>query len=434
VTGAHLQVLAGGRGDYLIEGERGTRFIAARLARHLRAIAPIAKGGEALYVYRDGAYRPGGEEWIRARVVEALEDDWTRRRADEVVGYLRDSSPALDRNPPLDVINCRNGLLDLNTGRLQPHTPDLLSCVQIAADYEPRAKCPAIDVFLGEVLPPDARATFLEFAGYLTTPDTSMQRAVMLLGPGANGKSVALHLLTSLIGVDNVSNVPLHKLEDDRFAVASLYGRLANIFSDLDARALRSSSAFKAIVGGDRMDAERKFRPAFSFHPYARLLFSANAAPPTSDSTEGFFRRWLIFPFDAQIPAEQRDPHLLDKLTTRAELAGLLNRALEGLAALRSRGRFDDGPSLQHAAAEFRTQVDSVSGFIHEECATGTGHQIPKPRLARAYREWCATNGRSPLSTARFNERLRALHPDLTEATVHGVRMWRGITTNGGDA
>lgn len=400
------------------------RFVGPRLSRALAAEAPVAVGGELLHVYQDGAYRPDGVQWARRRIVEVLGDDWTRSRSDEVLGHLRDGAAALLERPPLDVINTRNGLLDVHTGRLARHDADLLTPVQIGAAYEPDACCPIFDSYLDDVLPEDARTVFLELVAYLTTPDNRLQRAVMLLGSGANGKSVAAGVLAALLGDSNVSAIPLHKLDEDRFALAALYGKLANVFADLDARALRSSSVFKAVVGGDRLDAERKFRPPFTFTPYARLVFSANVVPPTSDSSDGFFRRWLTIPFERKITKPDR--RLTNKLTTSNELSGLLNRALPLMADLRARGDFATADSIQRAGDEFRVHADSVAGFLDEQCTIAGNAEIAQPRLARAYREWCTTNGRGALSTARFNERLTAL-ASVEKITRSGVRFWRGV-------
>jgi putative DNA primase/helicase len=119
---------------------------------------------------------------------------------------------------------------------------------------------------MAEIQPdPEVRRVLYELVGYVQIPDNALQTAFMLLGPGANGKSTFINLLRALVGPENVAAIPLHQFDDDRFATAGLYGKLANTFADLDSRALSSSSMFKAITGGDAIQAERKFRPAFTF-------------------------------------------------------------------------------------------------------------------------------------------------------------------------
>src|SRR4029434_3780586 len=96
----------------------------------------------------------------------------------------------------------------------------------------------------------------------------------------------------------NSSALSLHKLESDRFAVARLYGKLANICPDLPSEHLAGTSIFKAITGGDVITGEYKFKDSFDFVPIARLVFSANNPPRSQESSQGFFERWFVIPFD----------------------------------------------------------------------------------------------------------------------------------------
>jgi putative DNA primase/helicase len=254
----------------------------------------------------------------------------------------------------------------------------------------------------------------------------------MLLGHGANGKSTALMLLRALLGDRNVSAVALHALENNPFASADLYGRLANVFADLDARALQSSSTFKTITGGDVLRAERKHRDAFEFVPYARLLFSANQPPPTHDGSQAFFDRWLVLPFDRRIRGtNDEDPDQLAKLAVPQELSGLLNRALAALSDLRARGRFEVTPAMFAAGKRFREHADSVAGFVAECCKWEPGARVGRPALYGSYKAWARDNNHSRLANMAFNARLEQLAANaarpLVLKTVRGTRQWEGI-------
>ena len=184
---------------------------------------------------------------------------------------------------------------------------------------------------------------------------------------------------------------------------------------------------FKAITGGDMISGERKFQPPFTFRPFARLLYSANQPPPTSDSSDAFFRRWEILPFERSFQRTAQ-PRLLDALTTPSERSGLLNHALEALPRLAT-GGFTGTIASTRAADRFQADADSVAGFISERCYLEEGVRIDKPSLALAYKDWCAENDCRRLSTQRFNERLRELVPEKSrgEVTVHGSHLWDGI-------
>ena len=181
-------------------GGGAPQFIARRLAEDLATKTPVASSaGGQLYVFRDGAYRPDGERDLRKRIAAHLGDDWKEARAKETIGYLRDTTPRLWPEPPRDLINLANGILDIDSGTLELHSPDFLSPVQVPVAYDTNAKCPAIERFLADVLAPELAGLVYEIAGYLVPPDQSLQTAVMLLGDGANGKSTLLGILTALV-------------------------------------------------------------------------------------------------------------------------------------------------------------------------------------------------------------------------------------------
>ena len=413
----------------LLSIETGWKWIPREGAEILRDTGPYAVGGEWLWAYRDGCYRADGEQLLRAQVADVLGNEWRRGRADDVVTYVRDTSPRLATEPPFDLVNVRNGLLDVNTLELIEHDPGYLFPVQLPVTYDPDTECPAIHRFLAEALEPDDQRLLLEVIAYLITPDNSMQRAFMLTGDGGGGKTVTLNLIEALLGSENVSHVSLHKLDDDRFATADIYGKLANTFADLDAHAPQSSSAFKQITGGDTIRGERKHRPPFNFKPTARLLFSANQAPPTADSSNAFFDRWVIIPYRRVFRGTSaEDTHLIDKLTTASELSGLLNHALAVLPELRRRRRFPHSDSSDQAAAEFRVNSDSVAGFLHERCTVALDQRVARAALYATYKDWCADCNRKAFSRQKTNARIRELHKhNVGEITIRGVDYWNGI-------
>jgi putative DNA primase/helicase len=210
-------------------------FVPARLGEHLIAEASIRLGRDRrLWRYALGVYRPDGDDWARQRVRELVGERFRRRHLDEVCAYLRARLPSLGDEPPeRSSINCRNGLLDWRSGELKPHSPNVVSINQLPVAWQPQAACPAIMRFLAETIPWDALDLIEELFGYALYPANPYRKAVMLLGPGGNGKSTLLGLFRGLLGNANVAAVSLQQLGEDRFAAADLFGKLANICGDL---------------------------------------------------------------------------------------------------------------------------------------------------------------------------------------------------------
>lgn len=333
------------------------RGLVKELADEIRKTVAFAQdAGGLLCVFEGGVYRPTGEPVVARRVKAILEATgdtkrWSSHRAREVAEYLRVDAPALWDTPPLDVLNLRNGLLDLNTRTLRPHDPTHLSPIQLPVAYDPAATCPRWERFVNEVFPEDCRVLAYEIIATLMRPDTAEQRAILAIGEGGNGKSTYLTGVTAFLGRENVAGLSLHRL--DKFAVARLLGKLANICPDLPSEHLVSTSAFKAIVGGDRLTAERKFQSSFEFGCFARLVFSANHYPQSKDGSHAFFRRWLVIPFERTFdPRDQTPRPVLDaQLADPTELSGVLNRTLEALATMTARGgRYAETETLRALA------------------------------------------------------------------------------------
>lgn len=401
------------------------RGIVAELSDRIRATDHFAQdAGRRLQWFRDGVYVPAAEEHVRRRVLAllkefGLEKRFSRNRCAEVAEHIRIQAPALWDRPPMETLNCQNGLLDLKSLELRPHDPAYLSTVQIPVSFDPAAECDAWQEFIDTTFPADAAALGFEILAWLMVPFMSLQKAVLALGAGANGKSIFLSGVTSFIGRPNCAAMSLHAIEGDRFAAARLMGKLVNVCPDLPSAYLESTSMFKAIVGGDRIPAEYKFHDGFDYEPFARLLFSANHPPKSGDSSEGFFRRWVVIPFDKSFSPDRagyvpRDV-LLSRLAAPAELSGVLNRALDALPHV-LKGGFTGSESVRQAAEDFRAATDHFSVWLDLATVDHPAAWVPMAALAAAYNSASEQAGRPPMNRTQFGRALRQARPEIRES------------------
>jgi len=410
------------------------------LAKVIKTDAHFARdAGALLYHFEGGVYKPTGARFIERRTKELCESlgktkSWNPELAARIEAWIAVDAPELWERPPLDTINVLNGLLNVTTRELGAHDPCHLSPVQIPVTFDPAATCPSIAQFVADTFPHDSQHLAFELAAWLMTPDTSIQKAGLLIGEGANGKSVFLSLLLAFLGRDNVSALSLHRIEADKFCAARLVGKLCNIGSDLPTAALTGTSVFKGIVGGDMLTAERKFAMSFEFLPFVRLLFSANSPPRSEDSSAGFFRRWLVIPFSRLF--DESDPKTvpraeLDALLSQAdELSGLLNKALDALPVIRA-GRFNETASTRDALAEFRATTDPLGIWLDQNTVERADGMVVKDQLRSAYSKVCQDNGRPILGDVQFTAALKRLRPRVQAAQrrVDGrnTRVFTGI-------
>jgi len=303
--------------------------------------------------------------------------------------------------------------------RLRPHDPNFLSAVQLPVSFNPAARCPAWDIFVGQVFPEDSEAIAWEIPAWLMTAENSIQKAVLLLGEGSNGKSTFLRACVAFVGKHNTSALSLHKIEQDKFAAARLFGKLANICPDLPTAHLSSTSMFKALTGGDVVSTEYKFKDSFEYVPYCKLVFSANLPPRSDDPTHGFFRRWQVIPFarcfEEGAADTKRREDLDGELAAPEELSGVLNKALDALEQIRRRG-FSQSDSMHTAWEDFRTATDPLSVWLDQNTITLPNTMIGQGELIAAFNKYLTDAGKSPMTKTAFGLALKRARKDVTES------------------
>jgi len=395
------------RDYYFIDGKFVPKILADDIMKDY--IFKTMADTEDIYVYNNGVYTNDGINVIKRECEERLGSDVSMHRVNEVIGHIQRSTyvarDEFDRDP--FILNLNNGLLNIKTGELTAHTPEYLSCVRIPVDYNPEAECPNIKKFFSEIVNENDVLVLEEVVGYCLFKKYPIQKAIMLVGEGANGKSTFLNLLRTFLGRENVASVALQDLDKNRFATGALHGKMANIYPDLSPKALYATGKFKMLCGGDPIGAEKKFGGMFTFENYAKLIFSANRIPMVDkDDSMAFFRRWLIINFPNTFNGVSADKNLLDKLTTPEELSGLLNLAIRGLKRLMDNGGFSDDRSVAQIREQYIRMSDSVHAFVLDKIEVSTEDFVEKKKLYAAYCEYCRNENLPVVSDQTFFKRL----------------------------
>lgn len=393
-----------------------------------------------IYYYKDGVYVPG--EILIEKLAEQDLIGCNNKAVQEAKGTVRRRT-YLEPDEflgDLSVINVKNGLLDLKTGEMHLHSPDVITTVQLPIVYDKNAKCPKIEGFLKQVLNVDDIELIYEIAGWLLWREYHIHRAIMLYGHGRNGKGTLLRLFEAFLGAENCSHVNLQKLVGDRFAPIDLVGKAANIFGDLPQKDLSETDTFKCLTGGDTIRVEAKFMKAFDFKNEAKLMFSANNLPKTTDSSIGFYTRWIIIIFSNQFGTPERplNPNLDAELQTPEELSGFLNKALEGLSRLRSNNwNFSYKLTEEQVKNLYQRLSDPVFAFMEDCCEEAFDSTITKKELHEAYRNYAKANKLKPLPIKRFGKAvLEQSYIPIQECWIPKTdgtysKGWQGIKLKG---
>ena len=375
----------------------------------------------------------------------------TQRRVADVLHALRGLvSVSAGLEPPVRLCRARpsnrvivlaNGALDIDKAlergakALRSHTPQLFNLSRASYCYEPAAYCPQFLLFLDRVMENDAEriALIQELFGLALIADTSFQKFFILVGEGSNGKGVLLAVLTALVGSDNVSHVPAGMF-GERFQLSNTLGKLLNVEPDAGQITLRGEAFIKSFTAGDMMQFEMKYRQPISAVPTARLIIGTNSLPEFQDRSSGIWRRMILVPFRVQIPEEERDRGLANKL--KEELPGILNWALEGLRRLYSQGHFTEPAICKEALAEYRTKNNPARLFLTENYAAEKLAAVECRNAYARYSAYCSLYGYDRLNQAAFGKEVHRVFPDVEKKRdTTGDRQYRyhGITYTGSE-
>lgn len=377
------------------------------------------------WVYQDGVWENQPGE-VETRTVRTLGDMYTRAHSSTMEKAVLKGLylPRIQLEPDPTFINLRNGMLNWQTLELNPHQPEYLSTTQLPLDYDLAAQCPNFDAWVTETIPADCHQLFWEFLGYMMMSGNPLQVAILLYGGGGNGKGTVLRVLAQMLGKNNISNVDLKSISENKFAMADMFGKIANIAGDIDAKYLNDTAQFKQITGEDTVRAEKKFKDSFAYNPWAVPVFSANKLWRSADDTEGYLRRWIIIPFPNELDRSRN----FDETVLWAEASGVFNKAIANLQVLMTRGKFSPNGSALEVMDEFRTQNDPVRMWLKDESSIYVG--LPHSRMLREsvnenYRWWCISNGYKPKAKDQLFKSLR--NEKFQEQSSNGKRYFLGL-------
>lgn len=295
---------------------------------------------------------------------------------------------------PLDLLPTRSGLLHLPTGNLLPATPELFTRNALDFAHDPAAPAPVRWLaFLREVWPGDDEgdciAALQEFMGYLLTPDTSLQKALLIPGPKRSGKGTIGRIMGKLVGEANTVAPSLNSLGRSDFGLEPLLAKQLAIVSDMRLSSRTDEAAVAEnllrITGEDRVSVNRKHRSAMEVTLRARFVVMTNEVPKFADRSGALVSRFIVLPMRQSFFGRE-DSGLTPALM--AELPGILNWAVEGWRRVRAQGRITQPEAGRDVALQMTDLASPIPAFVREWCEVGGDYRVAKDHLFSAFRAW----------------------------------------------
>lgn len=363
--------------------------------------------------YDNGVYRSGGDEIAKQALTKICfkimtedgESIIDKKIMDEIITkiiYLTSVKLEYFDND-INIINMANGLYNWQTGEFTKHSPDYLSLIQIPISFDKYAICPMIEIVMNDIVDKRYYTLCLEFIAYLLYRGYDIQKAILLYGPGATGKSWYLDLCKNFVGLQNCATESMQALSHDKFAAAGLFMKLLNECGDLDAENLRNTGTFKKLSSKDTLSVQKKFQDAFQFNNFAKMLFGTNIIPPTNDKTSGFIRRVIIIPFTRVFREDEYDEKRIVCNSDPKELSGLFNLVIPLLKPLLERMKFTNNPTNEEVARLYHSASNTIESFAEDRIYEDPISYINKEKMYETYVLYCKEHMSMPATRNAFS-------------------------------
>ena len=362
---------------------------------------------------------------LRKKIFQHAQGSHHERRIKAMVDLAQSDQSVVVRSGDLDrddlLLNVKNGVINLRTGRLREHrTTDLMTRIA-PVEFDPAAKCPTWWRFLNRVIRSEHRGrhrqsvdrNLVEYlrrmVGSCLTGATSDQVLFFLYGHGANGKSTFLNVIRELLGQDYAKQASYETITHKRFGrqstndLARLQGARAVLSTEIEDGSQLDESLVKQMTGGEAITARFLYTENFEFTPKFKLLIAGNHKPVIRGDDDGIWRRMQLIPFTATIPEGERDIDLSEKL--RKELPGILNWALKGCRD-RRRMKLCPPKAVRQAVDQYRSDSDLLGQWIEECCTVSPKESVRAGDAYKSYRRWAENNGNRPMTNATFGRKI----------------------------
>lgn len=379
---------------------------------------PYMKKNEAgiIFNYQNGVYKMLTDQEVSGIILNMLYEDmlWGFRTkkfvADKIACLISIIPDLVITDDKGDYFNVRNGLYQISTGELKPHTPDFVSLFQSPVVYDPKATAPTWEACLEAWMSgpeKEAKKELLQqFAGYLLTSSMVHAKALFLVGDGGNGKSTFADTLGMVIGDQGTSRVDLEDLYS-MFGLKGLIGKRLNIIEEVGGNYYQSHK-LKKLISGEELTINMKYKDQFKFRPQAKFIFAVNTMPRVDDSSTATERRIAIVQFNNNFRNTPNTALRFSDGLLAQELSGILNWMIEGVKKLKKQDRFTVTHEQQNALVEYREENSSVEGFIGECLTYVPGHTILSREVYMEYKDYCIRDGRKFKSAIAFTKEMKA--------------------------
>jgi putative DNA primase/helicase len=342
-----------------------------------------------------------------------LKDYQKQETVKYILNYLYEDAVPFNTNPYSVVF--KNGILDLSTNVFEETTPSHLESIQINCSYiQPIQQHKTVDEFFRTATNgnKDTEQLLYEAIGYAMLKTNELQLAFMLVGSGRNGKSTYLDLVKAVLGKGNYGSISFKDLQNN-FRASMLINKLASFAGDVSNQPIQDSELVKSIIAGEEVTMEQKYKDAVTQDVFATMFYACNSLPRTPDTSDGFYRRFCIIPFNADLTKVSKVDGMTFKrnLLSPEALDYVAYKAIQAISnVLNNTREFTEPQEVKEMKENYRIDNSTILSWYKENFKNDPT-LLSKKKLTEAYlnyANWCEECNRSKMSRTTFESKLQS--------------------------
>ena len=300
-------------------------------------------------------------------------------------------------------IQFKDKAVSLRSGKIHNVTHDYFFTNPIPWEIGKTEETPVMDKLIKEWVGERYVTTAYEMIAYCCYADYPIHLVFCLVGCGRNGKSKFLGMINKFIGRENICSTELDILLDSRFESFKLYKKLVCTMGETNFGVMKKTSLLKKLTGQDMIGFEFKNKKPFDDYNYAKIIISSNSLPTTADTSEGFFRRWLILDFPNIFP-EGKD--ILNTIP-KEEYNNLAKKVVGILPRLLDNSKFTNQGSIETRKKRYIMASNPLVFFIKVCCNVGEEEFYSYNELYTAYTSYLRQHKKRKVKMVEFKSALQ---------------------------
>ena len=386
---------------------------------------------EHYYLYNEGIWRMESDEntegWIMEEYIKQHAEPPTPMQVRDIAKFIsmytfseyRKQIKYFNDEIRDNTINIKSGILNLDTLEIKPYTKKSFCFYKLPFDYIPDPYCPVMIDFISSSMGFDKDISnsldedrdeyfkvvyfIQEWLGYSMLANYKLEKSLLMVGEGANGKSVLQDIWQHIIGRYNCSFVDL-KYINDGSQVFMTRNKLVNFSKDLENNQQLDTGIVKSFVSGQIVNCNEKFKAQTEMSAVAKIVIACNELPYIKNPSNSVKRRFHILPFNIVFSEDQQDKHLLEKLIKEDE--HIFSWAVNGLKRLKKRGYFDVPTRCKYSMRSYIKENDTIELWLEDYEIHHDRYKTEMVKAYNSYKVYCYESGMKAYGKSKFYKRL----------------------------